>query len=266
MNQWRTAIGHPESDRIVVRGYDLVELIGNVGVGDMFALVMKGELPTPEEAKMIEAIFVTVVDHGISPSSTITRFLAASGTPIQVYVAGGLLSFGDIHGGAGEGLSRMLQESVRQARERGESLSAVAERIVTEHRERKEPLPGYGHPQHPEADPRPPRLIELARQWSVAGDHLQLALEMEAALETAVGRRLAMNLDGAIAAIISDMGFDWRVARLFLIVPRAVGLAAHGLEELDREGGWRQIPISEVSYDGPALRTLNGQRAPVPPA
>lgn len=258
--RWRTAIGHVEPDRIVVRGYDLNDLIRHITFAEMIYLVLKGDLPTSAQARMIDALLVSVVEHGISPSSTIARFLSACGVPIQVSVAGGLLSFGDIHGGAGQAFARLLQDEVTAMRVSRRSVTEVAAAIVKDHRDRGDLIPGFGHPQHPSGDPRVPRLLEIADETGTSGEHVALARAIEEALASSVGRRIPMNVDGAIGAILSDLGFDWRLARVFMIVPRAAGLAAHALEEIDREGGWRQIPLTAVTYDGPSLRQFPANR------
>jgi citrate synthase/citryl-CoA lyase len=251
---WRTAIASPEDDRILVRGYDLNELIGRLRFSEMIYLLQRGELASLEQARMIDALLVAVADHGISPSSTVTRFLSASGVPVQVAVAGGLMTFGDIHGGASEAGARLLQHEVARAREEGIALPEAADRTVAEARAAKRPLDGFGHPQHPSGDPRVARLFTIAEATAVAGDHVAFQKLLQASLEKAVGRSIPINIDGAVASIISDLGFDHRYARPFMITARAAGLSAHALEEIDREGGWRQIPLSEVSYDGPPPR------------
>lgn len=254
--QWRTAIGHPEDERIVVRGYDLAEMIGKVSFAAMVHLELTGELPSAGVERMMDGLFASFVEHGISPSTTVARFLSASGNPLQSAVAGGLMTFGDIHGGAGEQFARLMQETVAGTAASGESLPDAADRLVAEARERRQPLPGYGHPQHSQGDPRSPALLALADETGVTGGHITLAREVERALEERIGRRLPLNIDGAMGAIVSDLGFDWRLARAFVMTPRSMGLAAHALEELDREGGWRHIPMDEVTYDGETDRRL----------
>ncbi len=254
--QWRTAIGHPEDERIVVRGYDLSEMIGKVSFAAMVHLELTGELPGEGAERMIDTLFASFVEHGISPSTTVARFLSASGNPIQTAIAGGLLTFGDIHGGAGEQFAKLMQEAVVEADADGTALADAADALVAEARERRQPLPGYGHPQHSKGDPRSPALLAVADDTGVTGPHITLAREVERALAERIGRRLPLNIDGAMGAIISDLGFDWRLARAFVTTPRAMGLAAHALEELDREGGWRHIPMDEVTYDGEVDRRL----------
>jgi citrate synthase len=248
---WRTAIGHPFDDRIVVRGRNLDELVGKVSFAAMTYLEILGRLPSKGEERVLDAVFVACVEHGISPSTTVSRFLYASGVPLQVAIAGGIMTFGDIHGGAGEACARMLQEAVGSIGGDESLVQQKARSIVSESRAAHSPLPGFGHPQHSQGDPRTPVLLGVAREEGIAGSHVRMATSIEHELENSLGRRLPLNIDGVLGALVSDLGFPWQLARLFIVTPRAVGLAAHSIEEMTREGGWRHIPIAQVSYDGP---------------
>jgi citrate synthase len=253
--QWHTAVADPHTgDDVVIRGYSLLGLIDHVDFVSGIYLVLAGELPSPAQRRMLDALLMAAIDHGISPSSAVTRMITASGVPIQASVAGGLLTLGDIHGGAGEEFAQFLTESV--AADRGRDWSAVARDIVAAHRERKRRIPGYGHPQHPNGDPRAPRLVGIAQRLGVAGEHVALALALEAAIEERSGRRIAMNIDGALGSIMLDIGLHWRHARVLCMISRTCGLSAHAVEEAVRERGWRGIPFDTVSYDGPAPREL----------
>ncbi|PZF83345.1 citryl-CoA lyase [Jiangella anatolica] len=261
--QWRTAVADPHTgDDVVIRGYSLLDLIDHVDFVSGIYLVLTGELPTEPRRRMLDTMLVSIVDHGISPSSAVARMISASGVPLQASVAGGLLTFGDIHGGAGEEFARFLSETVAEV-EAGpttpEGWTATAERIVTGHRAAKRRIPGYGHPQHPNGDPRAPRLVGTAARLGVAGPHVALALALEAAIERSGSRRIPMNIDGALGSIMLDIGLDWRHARAVCMIARTCGLAAHAVEETVRERGWRGIPFDTVDYDGPAPRPLPGR-------
>src|SRR2546427_11665018 len=78
---WRTAIAYKTKDRIVVRGYDLNDLVGNLTFTEMAYLVWRGELPTEHHARMLDAIFVSMAEHAFSPSSAACRFVAPAGGP-----------------------------------------------------------------------------------------------------------------------------------------------------------------------------------------
>src|SRR5512132_3213444 len=117
--RWRTAITKASAQEIRVRGYDLVELIEHVDFGSVIHLLFKGELPTPDQARMMNALLVAICDHAIAPSEAVSRVVAACGVPLQVAVAAGMLTIGDVHGGAGQEFARKIQAWVADARARG---------------------------------------------------------------------------------------------------------------------------------------------------
>ncbi|MGI4748704.1 MAG: citrate/2-methylcitrate synthase, partial [Janthinobacterium lividum] len=201
-------------------------------------------------SKVINALFICCAEHGISPSTTVTRFVQAAGVPIQCAVAAGVMMFGDIHGGAGEEFARDIMALVAQAHEDGQDFDMVADAYVAAHKR----ISGYGHPQHPSGDPRTAVLFDLAEREGVAGDHIAMTRAVENAIERKRGRRIGANIDAAVGAISADLGLDWRVSRACIVVPRTAGLFAHAQEEMVREPGWRQIPLSEIKYDGPAAQ------------
>jgi len=221
----RSGIAWTSDDRIVVRGHDLTRLIGSIGLGEMAFLELMGRLPEPEESTMFNALCVTLVEHGLTPSAMATR-LTMYGAPesLQGAVAAGLLGLGQRFGGPVEDAARMLQEGVAAG-------TAPAE-IVAAFRARRRPVPGLGHPQHTQADPRVPRLFEVAAQNGFQGRHAELLEQLAVEAERAAGRRLPINATGAMGAIASDMGIPWRTCRGLAVMARAIGLVAHVQEEL----------------------------------
>jgi citrate synthase len=240
----------------VLRGYDLQELVGQVSFAEAFLLLATGELPPPGHAKLLDAMMVSVLDHGIVPSSIVTRYLASAGTPIQAAVAGGVMAFGDTYGGACEQLGEQLARHVVEIAAGRESEADAAAAIVRDFFALGRKVPGYGHALHPEGDPRVPRLYRIADANGVTGAHSRLAQAVEGELLRVKGRKLPMNQDGALGALGLDMGFDWRLLRALAFMPRSAGLAVHALEEMTREAGWRHVPDEEITYDGPPLRPL----------
>lgn len=254
--RWKTALAYGDTDRVVIRGYDLTELVGNLSFPAAILLLATGELPSDGQAKTLEAMLVSVLDHGIVPSSIVTRYLASSGTPLQAAVAGGVMSFGDVYGGAGQQLCEQLAAH-RSACEAGRESPAEAGAAIVEHFVAlKQRVPGYGHALHPDGDPRVPRLYAIADANGVTGTASAIAKAVEEALAEKKGRRFPLNQDGALAALTLDLGLDWRLARALAFIPRSAGLAVHAVEEMTREDGWRHVPDSEVDYDGPPLRPL----------
>lgn len=259
--QWETAIAEVRDDDVIVRGYLLSDLVGEVTFVDAIFLVHTGELPSPEHRQMLDAIFVALIEHGISPSTIITRTLASCGTPVQAAIAGGVLSIADWHGGSGEQLGRAISEEVSECAdlsgaELDTELRRRAAALVADHRARGERFEGFGHPQHPDGDPRGKMLFELAERLGVAGRHTALVRLLDEEIEQALGRRLAVNITGALAALLLDLGFSWRAIRGMVIAPRTAGLVAHVVEELEQGGRWRHASAEQVSYTGPAPREM----------
>lgn len=251
---WRTALTEATDEEVRIRGYDLRDLVGRISFAEGILLMARGELPTAGEARLLEAILISVLDRGIVPCSIVTRYLASSGSPIQAAVAGGILAFGDVYGGAGEQLAQALAEQI--ALYRAGQAGEAAERVVRRFVERGERVPGYGSAVHRGGDPRVPRLFAIAEEGGVFGDHSRLAMVVEEKLSQAKGRKLGINQDGALAALCLDLKLDWRLMRPLAFIPRCAGLAMHAFEEMTRESGWRHVPNAEVTYDGPPARPL----------
>lgn len=253
-DDWSTDIAEVRDDDVLIRGHLLTTIIGQRSFGELAYLIIGGRWPTEGQARVLEAIMVSVMEHGISPTTTVTRMMASYGNPIQVGVAAGLLTVGDHHGGAGEQIAGWLRELVASidstGSDRAKAIRATARSFVAERREAREPIEGFGHPHH-DVDPRTPLLFDIAREHGVYGDHSLLLESIEAELEAAVGRRIAINIDGVSAALLSDLDLDPRLGRPILMAPRVLSLAAHFIEEEDQGNKWRHVPSSQVKYTGP---------------
>ncbi len=230
----KSDLGRSTADRIVVRGHDLVEdLIGKVSLGDMAFLELKGRLPTPPESTVFNALAVTLVEHGMTPSAIATR-LTYFGAPesLQGAVAAGLLGIGDRFGGSVEEAARTLQEALAGSVS-SMDLNELARKIVATHKERKRPIAGLGHPIHKPIDPRTPKLFALASENGFSGRYVQLMKAISVEAERSHGRELPVNATGAIGAIASELDIPWQVTRGLAVMARAIGLVAHIQEELE---------------------------------
>ena len=202
-------LGRSTADQVFVRGHDLADLIGKVNLGDFAFFELLGRLPEPRESVMFNALAVTLVEHGLTPS-TIAARLTYFGAPeaLQAAVAAGVLGMGDRFGGSIEQAARILQEAPSDGDPREN-----AREIVQGFKARKETVPGLGHPVHRPADPRTTRLFALAAENKFAGRHVKLMELIADEAGRAYGRDLPVNATGAIAAIASEMGLPWRITR-----------------------------------------------------
>jgi len=228
----RSALAWSTADRIVLRGHDLAEMIGKVSLGDFAFLELKGRLPTPEESAVFNAITITLVEHGMTPSAIATRMtLLGAPESVQGAVAAGLLGMGDRYGGPVGDAARMLQEAIAAADDDAD-LAAIASGVVADLRARRRPVPGVGHPVHRDGDPRVPPLFRVATENGFSGRHVQLMELVAEAASRATGKSLPVNATGAIGAIAVELGFPWEMCRGIAVMARAIGLVAHVQEEV----------------------------------
>ena len=228
----RSDIAWASAEKIGVRGYDLTEdLMGHINLGDMAFLEVMARLPSPNESRLFNAILITLVEHGVVPSTLAAR-LTYAGAPeaMQAAVAAGLLGLGSVFVGSTEGVARMLSEALPDP-QAAVDLGTLADGIVQQHRQQKQIVPGLGHPIHKPVDPRTLRLFAIAVETGFSGHYVALMQAVAAQAELAFGRSLPINATGAIGALCCEMGLSWKVSRGLGVMARAVGLVGHILEE-----------------------------------
>lgn len=228
-----TGLGKAELHRILVRGHDLTEeLVGKITFSQMAYFMLAGRMPTAGETRMVDALLTILVEHGMV-SSVISARLTYHTAPesIQAAVAASILGAGSVHLGSSEWCARMLQEAIPPGIHNAD-LDTVAESVAKDYDERKQRIPGIGHRTHAEGDPRADKLFEIARETEVYGRYCDLLQKIAQAAEKRRGRRLPVNVTGAIAAIASDLGLPWQMSKAFAIVGRTLGAMAHIGEEI----------------------------------
>lgn len=228
-----TGLAKTELHRIIVRGYDLnEELLGKISFGQMAFLMLVGRLPTAAEGRMTDALLNVLVEHGMTASPVAARIVyAMAPESVQGAVAAAILGAGSVHLGSSEWSAKMLQEALpKDARDA--NLDSVASSVVERYIATKTNVPGIGHRTHAEGDPRADRLFQIARETQCYGRYCDLLERIARTAEARRGRRLPVNVTGAIAAIASDMGFPWQMTKAFALIGRTLGAMAHIGEEI----------------------------------
>jgi succinyl-CoA synthetase alpha subunit len=252
---WDTAITRIEPNKVAVRGYDIAELMGRASFGAAVHLILTGELPLSHVARLMDAILVSSIDHGATPPSALAaRTVASTGATLSASVAAGIMSINRHHGGAIEDCARQLKAIADRAAHESISIDEAAARTLAAKREAGERMPGFGHRLHTK-DPRTGRLFELAREAGVDGVHMQAARAVEKAF-TDVKKSLPINVDGAIGAILADLGMNPASFNGIFMIARMPGLVTHVIEEQTREKPMRRIDPVNHGYDGPPARNL----------
>ena len=252
---WTTKITSVQPNEVRLRGYRIDELMGRVTFGQAVYLALKGELPSPEVGRLVDAMLVSSIDHGATPPSALAaRTVASTGASLSASIATGVLSINRYHGGAIEGCMRLLLEGIERL-SGDQTPEDVATQMMSELRAQKRRAPGFGHRIHTD-DPRTKRLLALANELGVSGDGVRMARALEQALEENLGRRLPLNVDGALAALLVDLDFVPELGNAFFIIARVVGLAAQAHEEMTRQRPMRRIHPTDHGYEGPEPRGM----------
>jgi len=251
---WPTAITEIQPNHVRVRGYDIAELMGNVSFGSVVYLLLRGELPSENVGRLMDAIICAGVDHGVTPPSALAaRTVASSGASLSASVAAGIMAINEHHGGAMENCAIALHDVLTRM-DAGQDIAAAAASVLDAFKASGRRVAGFGHRVHT-ADPRTARLLQLAEAAGVAGRCCAAANAIEQVFAER-GKKLPLNVDGAIGAILADLEFEPAVMNGLFMIARCAGLVAQVREEQTRMKPMRRIVAGADVYDGPAARSL----------
>jgi citrate synthase len=260
---WTTGIVDIEPGRIHMRGYPIQDLIGNISFPDIAWLLLRGELPTREQSKLLEAAMVAGVDHGPhAPSIAISRMAVTCGLPVNGAMASAINVLDDVHGGAGQQCMELMARIAAVSGDEEPTLQHVEQGLEAFMAENGKIIPGFGHRFHG-VDPRAVRLMELVRsaqqEGIVKGRFATMGALIEQTLTGRKGTPIPMNIDGATAVIYSELGFAPELGRGLFILSRSVGILAHAWEQKQQGGRIKgpMPPAIPYTYVGPATRELD---------
>jgi citrate synthase len=227
-------------------------LIGSITFTEHFWLLVTASMPSAAQRRVLDATLVAIAEHGMVPSVQAARMtFAAAPEAMQGAVAAGILGCGSVILGSSEAAG-ILFAAIADRIDSGVSIVQAAQTIILEYLGRKRPIPGYGHPLHKRVDPRVQRLFEVAGEVGGAGRHVQIARHVEVLLPDLVGKRLALNVSGAIPAVLLDAGYPLAALKGIPILARTAGLIAHLLEEQQHAIGFvmSNAAAESIAYDG----------------
>lgn len=242
-----SALSTSTPEAITVRGKDLCgELIGRTDFTSYFWFLVTGTQPNETQRFFADAVLTAIAEHGLVPSVVAARMTyAAAPEAFQGAVAAGLLGCGTVVLGSAETAGRFLAGLVETGEEAGAAISRL--------RAEKKAIPGFGHPLHAEGDPRANLLLRLADEKGAAGPHIKMLRSIKAALPEALGRDLPINVNGAIPAVMLDVGFPLAALKGISLLARTASLIAHLNEESERPIGFilSGDAVKDIQYDGP---------------
>ncbi|MBV7482618.1 citryl-CoA lyase [Bordetella sp. BOR01] len=231
----KTSIARSDSKAIYIREADLVnELIGELTFTEMTLFHLYGRKPTATETRVLDAVLVTLMEHGITPSVIATRLIYHSAPDaLQAAVAAGLLGVGTTFIGTMEGCAASLEEILAAP----EGMQARARAIAERHHQARKPLHGFGHPHHKPDDPRTPKLLAIAESAGVPGRHIEALRTLSAEVDAVYGRHITINATGATAALLGEIDIPQKIMRGVAVISRSAGLVGHILEESREPSG-----------------------------
>ncbi len=239
--------------KIYIRGYALEDIIRNLNFTEVIYLVIKAELPTPAQLRVMDAVLCGIVDHGLFAPTSLAARVIASATPNNIMpgVAGGLLTVGTVTVSP-QDTAEIIQTCMNKIAEKGITKEAAARQVVEELRKQKRRFPGIGHPLHPDGDPRAIALREVAVQNGMWGEKGQLYELMVAQFTQMVQKTLPINIDGMMGCVLSELGFAPKEMAGIAALSFMPGIIAHAVEET----GSIKLRTAECKYTGVAPRKL----------
>ncbi len=244
--KFKTAISGHTEEGLELRGQLLEELIAEADFTSTLFLSITGRKPSKGENKLLNVLLVAAIDHGINPASGfVPRVVAASGNDMLTAMASTLLALGPLHGGAVLGAMQIFSQLQPAATN---DIEQATINLINDYQSKNQRLPGFGHPLYTTIDPRTKIIFEMAKNEGLDLQYLNIAYTVETHLEYAVGKKLVINIDGAMAALLLTLGFSLEVGNAIFGLARVAGSIAHIAEEKQQKNGVRRLPKADVAY------------------
>lgn len=238
MTEYPTGIGTSDVDSISLLGHDLAgELLGNITFGELAFWLLAKRRPTPGQSRVFEAVLVSLADHGFTPTAIAARLTYYSAPDsIQGAVAAGLLGGGSRFLGVTEDTGLFLDAIVVGLPDEHPSWDdahwdALAREHLLAARAEGRRIPGLGHPNHKNGDPRTPVILRIAEESGTKGPHLRLFEAIGRVQGDVMGRYLPLNGAGVAGAALADLDLPVTMLRGVALLARTAGLIGHIAEE-----------------------------------
>lgn len=231
---WRTALSQAAPHKIFIRGYPLVDLIGNCSFTEVLYLELFGELPDERHEEMFDALLTCITDHQMTGAQPpLVRYCVSGNPQFTSALAAGILSIGSNTVSPYDS-ARLINRACDLMKKENLSYDEMAKRIVAEYRQEHRRMPGFGHPIHSKYDPRAVRLFQVAQKLGFLGEKTEvyIAIYREFVKTYGKGRDIPINIDGAMACVCTDMGWDPVYTLAAATISLIIGMSAHIIEEL----------------------------------
>ncbi len=254
---WKTKVSKVGEHEILIRGYPLDEIIGNLTFTQAIFLTLRGELPTEREHKMMDALLCGILDHQfINATTPASRYVASANPQIIPAIAAGVLAMGS-NTVSPQDSAELIEKTVAAMQKKNLSRQEAASEIVEEYLSQKRRLPGFGHPTHKLYDPRSVRLRQVAEELGYVGEKTLLYEAIHQEFVRRVKRDIPINVDGRMACIMCEMGFRPLEMASVGVLSFLPGVIAQAIEEITEGIPLRIIPDMISEYVGAPKRHLS---------
>jgi len=250
---WESAVSEVGFHKINIRGYPLEQIIGRLTFTEVVFLTIRGELPTPAQTKVMDAVLCGIVDHGLFTPTALAARVITSAAPESIMpgVAGAMLTVGSVTVSP-QDTAEVIETALKIKKEEGLSRTEAAQQVVKEHLSQKKRLPGLGHPLHPTGDPRAIALKKTAVANGLWGEKGEMYEEIVGLFAQAIKKSLPINIDGMMGCVLSELGFQPKEMAGIAALSFMPGIIAHAVEE----SRGIKLRVAECKYIGPPERNL----------
>jgi citrate synthase len=207
------------------QGKSLLPPDPNLGEGANFLYLIDGERPSAEKEGVMDLCYVLHADHGMNASTFSARVTIATLTDMYSAITSAIGTLkGPLHGGANEGVIKMLQEIGSL-----EKVDAYVEDCLAQ----KKKIMGIGHRIYKTLDPRAPHLKRMAQKLSAKlGEPKWIQMSERIAELMLQKKNLHANVDFYSATVYYSLGIPTDLFTPIFAISRTTGWTAHVIEQL----------------------------------
>jgi citryl-CoA lyase len=254
---WTTAVSFVGPEKLLVRGYPIEEIIERLSFAEVVHMTVRGELPTPAEARTLDAVLSSIPSHQWVAAHLLSAAVTASASPETPIpgIASGVLAMGSVT--VSPQATAELIDRGFELEDGGLDRDAAVAQVVAEYIAAGRLIPGLGHPNHKDQDPRATGLAKIAKEQGCWGRSCVFYAGVRDAFERIAGKSLPVNIDGMLAAVLKDLGYTPAEMAGIAAIAAMPGIVAHVVEEIESGVPLRIVPEELGSkYIGPAERHI----------
>lgn len=248
-SHWMSSVSDVTPEDIFIRGYPMQSLVGRLPFSAISYLLVRGRIPSPGEAKMMDVILSSILDYALQKSGTIAARAIVSVNPrMTAGLSAAMLGAGE-YAVSPEDTGMFIAKGVADWRASGLDAESHARALVAELRAAKRRVPGFGHPVFRGVDPRAEKLKAHAVEHGVWGEANEWYAAVHRAFQDAAKKPdLVMNDVGMLAGIMFQMGFTPAEMTGLALMSTFPGLIAHISEEMQSGAINRIVPDENATY------------------